>query len=59
MKKQKMRVYISDWNSKFFPLVARFTMNATKYSLVFETEQQIKNYFDCRYISKQIEYIKR
>jgi len=42
MKRKHIKVKLSAYPSKYFPVKAVFTVNGTRYSMVFETEEQAK-----------------
>ena len=47
---RKIRVTLNDYNSTFYPVIARWKVNGVGYSAVFETKEQARNYFKCKYL---------
>lgn len=45
------RIYVKlyPWASRYYPVIARFSLGSVDYSLVFETEEQAKSYFRQRF----------
>ena len=43
---KKINVKLSAYPSKYFPVKAVFTVNGTRYSLVFTTEEEARRYFE-------------
>lgn len=54
---KSLNVKLEKWNSKYFPIMAKFTLNGNKYSLVFETIQETQKYFNCRFYPRKVNYI--
>lgn len=52
-----MKVKLSAWASKYYPVMARFRLNGNDYSLVFESRDEAKRYFDGRFYPKKIEFV--
>lgn len=49
-------VRIENWDSKYFPFIARWKQNGTGYSAVFETKEQLRSYFNNRYYPGRVRY---
>ncbi len=47
---KKIRVTLSEYNSPFYPVQARWKVNGVGYNAVFETKEQAQNYFRCKYL---------
>lgn len=45
-----INVIIKPYKSEFFPIQASYKINNIRYTAVFETVTQLKNYFDNRYL---------
>jgi len=54
MKPKKIKITLSQRESAFFPIEARWTINSVKYSAVFETEARARSYFNGKYIYTEI-----